>query len=162
MTNGATNVIKRADVTVEYPVTADTKVNAGRWVVITSGYAIENNAKEGITVVGIAMTTVDNSDGAAGAKYVAVMKVGIATLECLVQDTNASSGFDAAITSGMPLFIGGDGTDDGQYVVSGAGTDTSSIVGVKCVGEAIGAEAGSTSADTVGSIDVYVNMHGGV
>ena len=141
-----------------YPVAASqTITNRGFLTMDATGHVSINSSKEA-AISGIAMAAVDNSSGAAADKYCPVLLFGITTVDALVQDTNASSGFDADIDVGQEVFVGGDGgtlVADGQAAVAGDGTDG---VTTNPLGIALDACDGSTTADTLYKLRVFVNF----
>ncbi len=74
---------------MDFPMAEDTKIPKGVQVQLSSGYATGMTKAASLVFVGIAAETVDNSDGAAGAKSIRVWRKGLHEL--------AMSG--AAITS---------------------------------------------------------------
>jgi len=79
----------------------------------------------------------------------------------LVEDTNASSGYDSAIAYGAQLIISGktSGTyTAGQALSAVGGTGQTTSVEGMVVGKSLVIVAGSTTADTYTTGKVYVNF----
>lgn len=138
------------------PRLSKTALTAGDFVYIgTDGYITKVASAEATNAVGIVYETVAIN------KPVSVIAQGITDVHVLVEDTDGSSGYDAAIAAGSLLVISGKAS--GTYVVGQAlsavgGTAQTTAVAGMVVGKALEAVAGSTSADTYTTIKAYVNF----
>jgi len=121
----------------------------------TNGKVAKVAAAEATDAVGIIYS------GGAADEVVSYVVRGEIDVRVLVQDTDGSSGYDAAIARGSLLVISGKsgGTYDvGQALSAVGGTAQTTAVAGMVVGKALEAVAGSTSADTYTTIKAYVSF----
>jgi len=127
----------------------------------TSGKLAKVSAVEATDAIGIVKSVGNALDADNTGKQVSVLAQGIIDVPVLVEDTDGSSGYDAAIARGSLLVISG--KEAGTYVVGQAlcavgGTAQTTAVAGMVVGKALEAVAGSTAADTYTTIKAYVNF----
>lgn len=113
-----------------------------------SGYVTNASIGSGAWIMGFAETSIDNSSGSAGDKYIGVIFSGVSKLPTYVADTDAAGNWSSPIVIGDPLqFIEVGGKN---YVTKAF--ETTSIV----VGYALAANDGSTSGATVSTASVAI------
>ena len=118
---------ERVEETIQMPVAAATTITAGQWVSYSTGI-IKNVTNKAVNILGVALHTVDNSDGVLNDKEVTIVTAGLIKAPAVVE-TTATNSFNHAIAVGDRLSLGGDAggnVDDGQGLVdaiNAAGTD---------------------------------------
>jgi hypothetical protein len=138
-------------------VAASQTIAVGDLVAIDSDGNVIKNVTNAAQIAGVAENAVTTSASEVGTKTVSVLVSGITDLDCLVQDTDGSAGYDAPINVGQTVFVGGDaGTTvaDGQAVVAGNGTVP---ITTFPIGRALDKENGSTAGATTSRIRVLLN-----
>lgn len=121
----------------------------------SSGHAILCDAVKATNAVGIVY-----ADAASGDPVSVVIR-GKIQVNILIEDTNATSGYDKAIIPGDRLIVSG--KTSGTYAVGQAlsavgGTTTITANLGEIVGMALEGNAGSTTADTYATISAFVSF----
>ena len=144
------------NIVITVPLEESQTIAAGDFLTISAaGYWQENSSNEakikGIALADITSTATETS----GEAKCPVLVWGITLVDALVQDTDASTGYDADIDVGQVIFSGGDGgtlVANGQAVVAGDGTEgvTASAMGI-CLDRC----DGSTDEDTLYKVRIF-------
>lgn len=118
MLSARTNIHKRVGRTPSHPMAATAKIFGGALVVLDGGFATKGRTATGLTAIGMAISTADNTNGVNGDKIVTVERDDWFRLGNDIGDPVTRSSI------GQPCYI----VDD-ETVAATDGTNTRSIAG---------------------------------
>lgn len=149
--NGNNGLPTQYNVVINYPAAASTQYFKRDLVTVsTSAGTVSKCTGKASVFDGVVLAEVDNSDGAAGDKYVPVLVKGFVELNGFVEANGETE--DDAITYNDLVYLSADsaGVGAGQKVTALNSTST-------VVGRAFDAVSTDATADTNAVIRVYVN-----
>lgn len=139
------------DIVLTFEVAASTEITKGQFLKLSSNYATPCTATTD-SPIGVALQTVDNSDGSAGDLEVSVLVRGIAQVNAYIEEDGEGS-YDDALVPFTACGLSTDGTSPGQSV--SCGSDPTIAVGTMLSTQAV-----STTASTTVNALVYVDFLG--